>query len=70
MPDDVTRRGDADPVDVKRNALLLREARGLQRRSSVVVRAVGDQKNPGERLPALNRAAEHLYERWIENLRS
>ena len=51
--DDVARRRDADAVDVKRDALLLREARGVERRGAVVVRAVGDEEDARERLAAL-----------------
>ena len=51
--DDIARRRDADAVDVKRDALLLREARGVERRGAVVVRAVGDEEDARERLAAL-----------------
>ena len=59
--DDVTRRGDADAVNVERHALLPEQRGGIARLRAAVVRAVGDEHHAGERLAAL--AVQHLAQR-------
>ena len=51
--DDVPRAGDAQPVDVKRDAVLLELRRQLARGEPAVVAAVGEEDHAGQGLAAL-----------------